>query len=108
MSSELLVPIWNILLCPDFVQTMFTFNQPSGLSPGNTSEQVLICAIDFVSFSPLGLCSHETHLKNTKLTKPLWPPTRVLCHENISSLPVELCKDIVQIPVSVGTLTSQD
>lgn len=110
MISELLVPIWKLLLCPDFVPTLFTFNWPSGLSPGNTSVQVLICAIDFVSLSPLGVCSHENNSENTKFGIPLWTPTRVLCHEDISFLPLKLSvKQMrVQIPVSVGILSSQD
>lgn len=90
MSSELLVPIWNFLLCPDFVQTLFTVNLPSGLSPGNTSVQVSICAIDFVSLSSLGVCSHENNSENTKFRMLLWTLTRVLCHEDLSSLPVKL------------------
>lgn len=83
MSSKLLAPIWNFLLCSDFVYLLLA-------SPGNTPVEVLICAIDFVSLSPLGLCSHENNSENTKFRMPLWTPTRVLCCEDVSSLPMKL------------------
>lgn len=90
MSSELLVPIWSLLLCPDFVQTLFTVSWPSGLSPGNTSVQVSISAVEFASLSPLGMCPHENNSETTKFRMPLWTRRRFLCHEDLSSLPVKL------------------
>lgn len=90
MSSKLLVPIWNLLPCPDFAQTLFTVSWPSGLSPGNTSVQVLICTIDFVSLPPPGVCLHENNFENIKFRMPLWTHTVVLRHEDLSSLPMRL------------------